>query len=144
MIIAFCYQDGIPTGFKCISNISPVLLGKGHRRGDEFAYYSFGKIEAFRKGDWKIRLPQKAVKSGEATIVEATDTLLFNLKDDMSEQHNLLAQNRAKARELLQAWNAFEKKVGPTPPAIIQRMPSDDSHIRKRAERLAKQKQSPN
>jgi len=123
-------------------DISPILFGNGHRKGDEFAYYSTGKIEAFRKGDWKIRLPQKAVKNGEITIVEATDTLLFNLKDDIGEQHNLLAQNRAKASELLLAWTAFEKKLGPTPPAIVQRMPSDDSHIRKRAERMAKQKQS--
>jgi arylsulfatase A len=32
---------------------------------------------------------------------------------------------------------AYVHKIGDTPPALIQRMPSDDSHIKKRAERAA-------
>jgi arylsulfatase A-like enzyme len=122
-------------------NISSVLLGTGKRTGDEFAYYSEGKIEAFRKGDWKIRLPHPGVKTGGITLVEATDTLLFNLKTDVGEKQNVLRSNPAKARELLAAWAAHEKRVGATPPALVQRMPADDSHIQKR---LQRQKAKPN
>jgi arylsulfatase A-like enzyme len=43
-------------------DISPILTNQGKRKGDEFIYYSNGKIEAFRKGDWKIRLAQPASK----------------------------------------------------------------------------------
>lgn len=118
-------------------DISPVLFGTGKRKGDEFAYYSNGIIEAYRKGDWKIRLPQKDVKIGNATIVPAADTLLFNLKADIGEQNNLLKSNPVKAKELLTSLEAYKKKIGDTPLPLVQRMPSDDSHIKKRAERAA-------
>lgn len=116
-------------------DISPVLFGTGKRKGDEFAYYSNGIVEAYRKGDWKIRLPQKDVKAGNAVIVPAADTLLFNLKNDIGEQHNLLKTNPTKAKELLASLEVYKKKIGDTPPPLVQRMPSDDSHIKKRAER---------
>lgn len=118
-------------------DISQVLFGTGKRKGDEFAYYSNGIIEAYRKGDWKIRLPQKDVKAGNVVIVPAADTLLFNLKNDIGEQHNLLKSNPAKAKELLVSLEIYKKKIGDTPPPLVQRMPSDDSHIKKRAERAA-------
>lgn len=119
-------------------DISPVLFGTGKRKADEFAYYSNGKIEAFRKGDWKIRLPQADIKINGIVVVPASDTLLFNLKTDLSEKNNLLKTNPAKVKELLGALEVFNKKLGITPPALVQRMPSDDSHIKKRAERAAK------
>lgn len=119
-------------------DISPVLFGTGKRKADEFAYYSNGKIEAFRKGDWKIRLPQADIKISGIVVVPASDTLLFNLKTDLSEKNNLLKTNPAKVKELLGALEVFNKKLGNTPPALVQRMPSDDSHIKKRAERAAK------
>ncbi|WP_254560229.1 sulfatase family protein [Dyadobacter diqingensis] len=119
-------------------DISPVLFGTGKRKADEFAYYSNGKIEAFRKGDWKIRLPQADIKINGIVVVPASDTLLFNLKTDLSEKNNLLKTNPAKVKELLGALEVFNKKLGNTPPALVQRMPSDDSHIKKRAERAGK------
>lgn len=119
-------------------DISSVLFGTGKRKADEFAYYSNGKIEAFRKGDWKIRLPQADIKINGIVVVPATDTLLFNLKTDLSEKNNLLKTNPVKTKELLGAMAVFNKKMGATPPALVQRMPSDDSHIKKRAERAAK------
>jgi len=120
-------------------DISAVLFGTGKRKGDEFAYYSNGKVEAFRKGDWKIKLPQEEIKTGGITIVEATDTLLFNLKTDVGEKNNLLKSNRTKAKELLVAWAAYVKKIGATPAPLVQRMPADDSHIQKRQKRLQDQ-----
>ncbi|MBE9462798.1 sulfatase [Dyadobacter subterraneus] len=118
-------------------DISPVLFGTGKRKGKEFAYYSYGKIEAYRNGDWKIRLPQPDTKVNGITVVPATDTLLFNLKTDIGEKNNLLKSNLAKAKELLVSLDLFKKKLGQTPPALVQQMPADNSHIKKRAERAA-------
>ncbi len=112
-------------------DVSAVLFGTGKRKGDEFAYYGDGKIEAFRKGDWKIRLPHAEVKAYGFTLEQATDTLLFNLKTDAGEKNNLLKSNPAKAKELLKALDSYQKKLGATPPALVQRMPADDSHIKK-------------
>jgi arylsulfatase A len=123
-------------------DLSPVLFGTGKRKGQEFAYYSNGIIEAFRRGDWKIRLPQSDVKLSGFTIVPATDTLLFNLKTDIGERNNLLKSSPEKAKELLAALTAYKAKIGDTPAALVQRMPSDDSHIKKRAERAAARKDS--
>lgn len=123
-------------------DISPVLFGTGKRKGTEFAYYSNGVIEAFRQGDWKIRLPQPDTKINGITIVPATDTLLFNLTTDIGERNNLLKSDPGKAKELLTALTAYKTKIGNTPEALVQRMPSDDSHIKKRAERAAAKKGS--
>lgn len=119
-------------------DISPVLFGKGKRKGTEFAYYSNGVIEAFRKGDWKLRLPQAAIRQNDVILVPASDTLLFNLKTDVGEKDNLVKTNPEKVKELLAAWKAYEKNIGETPPALVQRMPADNSHITKRAERAKK------
>jgi arylsulfatase A len=117
-------------------DISPVLFGTGKRKGDEFAYYSYGVIEAFRKGDWKIRLPQKKEFKSHGTVIAAGEGMLFNLKSDIGEQTNLIDAEPKKAAELLAALEMFKQRMGPTPAALVQRVPADDSHIRKRAERM--------
>lgn len=113
-------------------DISQALLGNGKRKGDEYTYYLNGKIQAFRKGDWKLRLPVAPVKdhlSGKEK--PASDTLLFNLKSDVSEQNNLASANPAKVKELLLALETFKTRLGPTPAALPQRLPADDTHIKK-------------
>lgn len=117
-------------------DISAVLLGTGKRKGNEFTYYSNGQIEAFRKGDWKLHLPHAAsvnYLNGEKKVAE--EPLLFNLKDDVSETKNLYADNPEKVKELQAALDGFRQKIGTTPPALPQRLPVDDSHIRKYQQR---------
>jgi arylsulfatase A len=116
-------------------DISPVLLGKGHRKGNEFVYFNNGKIEAFRKGDWKIHFPTKEETLLGLTIFQGTDSLLINLKDDLAEQHDLRKIYPEKEKELLQALDAFQKRFGNNPPRLIQSMPADNSHIKKLLER---------
>ena len=118
-------------------DISTVLLGTGSRKGDEFAYYSFGQIEAFRKGEWKIKLPSEELKYGNRIARPASDTLLFNLGSDLGEQNNLLKSHPDKARELLNALEAYKARIDENPPAMVQRMPADNSHNQKREERRA-------
>jgi arylsulfatase A len=119
-------------------DISQVLFGTGKRKGNEFAYFSNGVIEAYRKGEWKVRLPQPEVKSGGAVTVPAAGLMLFNLEDDIGERNDVVKANKAKADELLASLEAFKKNLGETPPALVQRVPADDSHIKKRAERMKK------
>jgi arylsulfatase A len=116
-------------------NLSPVLLGNGIRQGDEFAYFNQGKIEAFRKGDWKIHFPTKDESILGLQIFKGTDSMLVNLKDDIGEQHNLIDSESAKKREILEALEAFKKRLGDTPPPLVQSMPADNSHIIKLIQR---------
>lgn len=57
---------------------------EGETRRDEFVHYtSRGLLEGIRQGDWKLlkKRPKKAD--------QPTETLLFNLADDLGEQTNL-------------------------------------------------------
>ncbi|GAB3800460.1 sulfatase [Spirosoma humi] len=119
-------------------DISAVLLGTGKRQGDEFTYYSNGQIEAFRKGDWKLHLPHATVTNylnGQKST--ADEPLLFNLKEDIGETKNLYAAHPEKVNELQRALEAFTQRIGKTPPTLPQRMPADDSHIKKYQQRQA-------
>lgn len=80
-------------------DIMPVLLGTGKRANQDFAYIRSlpGKpsdIEAFRSGDWKLKLPE-GKKQGDFWQADepAHGTLLFNLREDIGERHNLADQH---------------------------------------------------
>lgn len=125
------YQATLPNPIDG-EDVSRILTANGKRKGDEFIYYSNGKIEAFRKGDWKIRLAQPASKNylnGET--IPATEALLFNLKEDVSETKNLYQTNPEKVTELLAALDKKAKTIGQNVATLPQRLPADDVHIKK-------------
>lgn len=125
------YQAALPNPIDG-EDVSSILTANGKRKGDEFIYYSNGKIEAFRKGDWKIRLAQPASKNylnGET--IPATEALLFNLKEDVSETKNLYQTNPEKVTELLAALDKKSKTIGQKVATLPQRLPADDVHIKK-------------
>lgn len=111
-------------------DISPVLLGEGTRKGDTFVYFSLGKAEAIRKGDWKLKLV-----AGPDNAPEDGDTLLFHLKADIGEQVNQFESHMPKARELAVLLEAVRKQLDEKP--MVQRMPADNSHQIKRDARRA-------
>jgi arylsulfatase A-like enzyme len=120
-------------------DITPVLTGTGKRKGDELLYYFNGQLQAYRKGDWKIKFPYAGNKGIMGVKdVAAHDTLLFNLKQDVGERQNLLKANPAKAKELLAALSTYKASMEPTPKSLMQRMPADESHKQKYLERKAK------
>ena len=95
-----------------------------------------GKLRGFRKGDWKIKLPfEGAAGSWWRQGVDAHDTLLFNLTDDVGEQENLLASKPEKANEIIAAMNNAVKKLGELPPTLEVRINADKSHIIKKQAR---------
>jgi arylsulfatase A-like enzyme len=55
------------------------------------------EIKAIRYRDWKLKMPHPGT---EWANLAPHDTLLFNLKDDPGEEHNLLAQYPEQARRL--------------------------------------------
>lgn len=125
------YQATLPNPIDG-EDVSSILTANGKRKGDEFIYYSNGKIEAFRKGDWKIRLAQPTSKNylnGET--IPATEAFLFNLKEDVSETKNLYQTNPEKVTELLAALDKKSKTIGQKVATLPQRLPADDVHIKK-------------
>lgn len=68
--------------------------------------------------------PSGVIRSGDWKLIEAFETgekLLFNLKDDVSEQHNLAKKHPKKAMELQQKLAAWREEVGADP---MRRNPS--------------------
>ena len=71
-------------------DISSVLLNKGRRSNQDVAYISFGQLEAYRSGDWKLILPHKKVNGNFwMEDIPAHDTLLINFRHDIAERHDL-------------------------------------------------------
>ncbi len=109
-------------------DIGPVLTGTGVRKSQQMAYYNNGKLEAFRLGDWKLKLPH-AGNAGNPGLkaVAAHPLLLTNLRQDIGEQTNLAEQNPAKVAEIRAAMTAFEQSLGKLPPAKVIRTGADNS-----------------
>ncbi len=76
----------------------PTLLGKSGQKYHDSMYWEFHEQsgrKAVRKDDWKlIRY--------NITIPEKITTELYNLKNDVGEEHNVAAQNPEIVEELLQ------------------------------------------
>ena len=106
---------------RCIDgyDIMPVLLGTGKRANQDFAYInstsspSSPRLMAFRSGDWKLKLPEKKVMGNFWEADElAHDTLLFNLRDDIGERHNVKAQHPEIVRMICQKIDSLEHTKG--------------------------------
>ncbi|MCK7560049.1 hypothetical protein MKQ70_36055 [Chitinophaga sedimenti] len=74
------------------------LSGQQKVMPERVLYYlsAQGKLEAVRKGDWKLRV---------TTITE-----LFDLKNDISERHNLAEREATKVKELQRLMAAYPKE----------------------------------
>jgi len=104
-------------------DITRVLAGTGKRADQKFVYYNWGKIEAYRSGDWKLKLPYEGYGYGSSLlrfihpgITKPHDTLLFNLKDDPSEKINLADQHPEMVKELKAKIEKFQNQLGEVPP----------------------------
>ncbi len=110
-------------------DLTEVLLNDGQRAGDEYLFFDGGRVEAFRKGDWKIKMPYKGFagaiyKSG----VAAHDTLLVNIKNNPEEDVNLFNSNREKGLELITQMKTAYEGLGELPAAQVLRSSADNSH----------------
>ena len=101
-------------------DIAPVLLGTGKRANDDFAYLHFRRFQAYRSGDWKIKLPANIQRGNFWTEdVPAHDTLFFNLKNDIGESTDVKNQFPNEYKATLVRLKAFEETLEDIPPAIV-------------------------
>lgn len=97
-------EDNVPNGIDGVS-IAPLFSsGSVDRLHERLIYWEAGGAVAGRLGDWKI------VRKGADSPVE-----LFNLRDDVREQHNVAA-GRAGIVERLEAM--LRENHQPAPPQI--------------------------
>ncbi len=110
-------------------DISNVLLEGGNRIKDDFLFFDGGELQAYRKGDWKVKLPYGGFKGARWKIpMAAHDTLLYNLKEDIAEKNNLIDQHSSLARSLLVEMHEKFDQMGPLPPSKVIRTMEDHSH----------------
>jgi len=101
-------------------DLAPVLFGTGKREHHDFAYLHNGQLQAFRSGDWKIKLPEPVYKGNFWTEdVPAHDTLFFNLRSDIAERIDVKRKNANEYRVALNRMNHFKETLKDCPPALV-------------------------
>jgi arylsulfatase A-like enzyme len=113
------------------NDLTGVLSGTSVRADSVLAYYMGGELQAFRSGDWKLKLPYPGNEwSAWRSAVAAHDTLLFDLSSDIGETTNLVDSHPEQLARLVAEMDAFVESLGEIPPGKIVRMAQDESHLR--------------
>lgn len=112
-------------------DLSAVLEGTGKRDGDSYLFFDGRKLEGYRQGDWKIKLPYKGFEGTRwKSEVLAHDTLLVNIKENPAEDVNVLSENPERAQALLANMYRELDALGELPPSLVIRRSSDESHFK--------------
>jgi hypothetical protein len=82
-------------------DLMPFLLGDKSGPPHDQLFWRAGRQKAARVGDWKLVDPRTGA------------LMLFNLRDDIGEQHDLAAANPAKLKELQAAYAAWDRQMMP-------------------------------
>jgi len=85
-------------------DLVPYLTGQTQGHPHETLYWRFGDQWAVRHGDWKLVVgpPRTGRRPG-----------LYDLASDMSEAHDLAAQQPERVRELQSLWDAWNAEQAP-------------------------------
>jgi arylsulfatase A-like enzyme len=105
-------------------NLLQLLTGKASAAPHEALYWRLGGMMAIRKGDWKlVKMSDDAFQADPAVLADLSGAELYNLKEDIGEKRNLAATHPEKVRELVAAWQQWNKDLArplwppPRPPA---------------------------
>lgn len=110
-------------------DISQVLKGKTAREETGFLYFDLSELQAYRYGDWKVKLPYEGYEGSKGKkAVPPHPLLLINLKDDPGEQVNLADSLPGKLQEMLARMDSARKAVGTLPPSLEIGLEQDNSH----------------
>jgi arylsulfatase A-like enzyme len=81
-------------------NLLPLLTGATIETPHQTLYWRFGQQRAIRQGDWKLLWGPTS-----------TGWELYNLAEDISEQHGLAQQTPDKVQELTATWEAWNAEL---------------------------------
>ncbi len=110
-------------------DIQPVLYGEGKREDTGWLYFDNQKLEAYREGDWKIKLAYEGFEGARwKKAVPPHPDLLINLKEDPGETHNLIEEYPEKFRDMKAKMDSARAAMGTLPEALVIKTNADHSH----------------
>jgi arylsulfatase A-like enzyme len=94
-------------------NLLPFLTGKKAGRPHETLYWRLGEHMAIRKGDWKlVKTREGPLKEADpSTFTDLSSAELYNLAEDIGEKKNLAPAHPEKVKELVAAWQRWNKEL---------------------------------
>jgi arylsulfatase A-like enzyme len=93
-------------------NLLPFLTGNRQGVPHEALYWRLGGMMAIRKGDWKLVKTQEGPLPTDPSVLSDLSTAgLYNLATDIGETTNLAASNPAKATELADQWQRWNREL---------------------------------
>lgn len=97
-------------------DITEILRGNSFDYERDYLFFDYEKLEAYRRGDWKVKLPYEGWPgSWYKSPIDSHDTLLFNLRKDPGEKNNIFDSNREMAKSLIDLMNVKYKEMGKLP-----------------------------
>jgi len=95
-------------------NIWPILHGDTDAKSphEAFYYYQMDQLQAVRSGDWKLFLELDAKKRNWGKPEGKTTLKLFNLRQDIHEDHNVAAEHPQVVEQLLSYAAAARADLG--------------------------------
>ncbi len=90
-------------------NIASWIQGQSSSPREELFYYKGEKVQAVRKGPWKLNLARVQKRRNRPDI--ATPASLHYLPDDISEAKNVIEENSAVAEQLSMAASLFDQSL---------------------------------
>jgi arylsulfatase A-like enzyme len=113
----------------------PLLTGAGRPPERDALFWHFPGYLGFGVDEWRT-LPGGAIRMGDWKLIEYFEDgrqELYNLRDDLSEQHNLAAERPETTARLHDRLAAWRKDVG-------AKMPTANADIRDNAKKIKKNK----
>jgi arylsulfatase A-like enzyme len=93
-------------------NLLPYLSGKQQGQPHEALYWRLFAHMAIRKGPWKlVKTMEGPLLVADTASPDLSGAQLFNLQNDISEQHDLAATQADKVKELADDWLRWSKEM---------------------------------
>jgi len=77
-----------------------------------FLYYFMGQLQAVRSGPWKLYLPLAGKLLGTSRKTAAVSAELYNLRDDIGEEHEVSGENPEVVQSLLALAERGREELG--------------------------------
>ena len=121
-------------------SLAPLLLGQNDKLGRSDLFWHFPGYLGFAQDEWRTT-PAGSVRSGDWKLIEFFEDgrqELYNLKDDIGEEHNLAAANPDKVKELHAKILAWRESVGAKMPTKNDKQVSLDKLSKKERQQRRK------